>query len=143
MFDHALQFFVRSWRALSELRWRWSAYARRLGRACRYATHSLSANQAQIVILDCELPAGWRGLMTLTVEDTLERARERYADHPHLEDFIALGCSVVAHRWEDYEGRLAEAQDWAIKCAVDFAAQGGVALAGLDDMPAARDGDTP
>jgi hypothetical protein len=61
-----------------------SRKARAGGGAWRYAAGTLSADDAQRIILNCRGPAGWHPLLVLTVEDTLEQAREEFADHPEL-----------------------------------------------------------
>ena len=68
----------------------------RLGRwtrAWRYAAERLSADEAQRLMLDCRYPAGWHPLLVLTVQDTLEQAREEIADHPDLPRLVADGCA--------------------------------------------------
>jgi hypothetical protein len=62
-------------------------------RAWRYAAGRLSADEAQRLMLDCRYPAGWHPLLVLTVEDTLEQAREEIADHPDLPRLVADGCA--------------------------------------------------
>jgi hypothetical protein len=60
-------------------------------RAWRYGVGRLSADDAQRLMLDCRYPAGWHPLLVLTVEDTLEQAREEIADHPDLPRLVADG----------------------------------------------------
>ena len=50
-------------------------------------------------MLDCRYPAGWHPLLVLTVEDTLEQAREDLADHPDLSRLVADSCARVADKW--------------------------------------------
>ncbi|WP_292620184.1 hypothetical protein [Nitrobacter sp. 62-23] len=69
-------------------------------RAWCYGMDRLSADDAQRVMLDCRYPAGWHPLLMLTVEDTLEQAREDIADHPELPRLIADGCACVGDKWE-------------------------------------------
>ena len=85
------------------------------------------------MMLDCRDPAGWHPLLVLTVEDTLEQAREDFADHPDLPRLIADGCARVADKWESYNDELWEARRWAIGLAKDYAADEGIALTALDD----------
>lgn len=102
-------------------------------RAWRYATGRLSADDAQRLILDCRYPAGWHPLLVLTVEDTLEQAREELADHPALPRLLADGCARVGDKWESYNDELWEAQRWAIGLAREYAADEGITLTALDD----------
>jgi hypothetical protein len=102
-------------------------------RAWRYAIDGLSPNDAQRMMLDCRGPAGWHPLLVLTVEDTLEQAREELADHPELPRLIADGCARVGDKWESYNDELWEARRWAIGLAREYAADEGITLTALDD----------
>jgi hypothetical protein len=102
-------------------------------RALRYAAGRLSADEAQRLILDCLCPAGWHPLLVLTVEDTLEQAREEIADHPDLPRLIADGCARVGDKWEPYYGELLEARCWAINLAKNYAADEGITFVLLND----------
>ena len=113
-----------------------TAFASRLAhwrRAWHYATDSLSADDAQRVMLDCRYPAGWHPLLVLTVDDTLEQALEQLADHPDLPRLLADGCARVADKWESYNDELWEARRWAIGLAKEYAAQEGIVLIPLED----------
>jgi hypothetical protein len=109
-------------------------------RAWRYAAGRLSADDAQHIMLDCRDPAGWHPLLVLTVEDTLEQAREDLADHPDLPRLIADGCARVGYKWESCGDELSEARRWAIDLAAGYAIDEGIALIRLDDErePASR-----
>jgi hypothetical protein len=102
-------------------------------RAWRYAIGRLSTDDAQRLILDCRCPAGWHPLLVLTVEDTLEQAREELADHPALPRLLADGCARVGDKWESYNDELWEARRWAISLAREYAADEGIMLTALDD----------
>jgi hypothetical protein len=102
-------------------------------RAWRYATDRLSSEDAQWIMLDCRFPAGWHPLLVLSVEDTLEQAREHIADHSELPRLIADGCERVGDKWESYNDDLWEARRWAIDLAKEYAAAEGIALVALDD----------
>ena len=114
--------YYRGWHRLS--RWR---------RGWCYATDRLSADGAQRIMLDCRYPAGWHPLLVLTVEDTLEQAREEIADHPDLARLVADGCARVGDKWEPYYGELLEARCWAINLAKTYAADEGITFVLLDD----------
>ena len=108
----------------------------RLGRstrAWRYAAGRLSADDAQQLMLDCRYPAGWHPLLVLTVEDTLEQARQDLADHPDLPRLIADGYARVGDKWESHNDELWEARHWAINLARSYAADEGIALILLND----------
>jgi hypothetical protein len=84
------------------------------------------------MMLDCRCPAGWHLLLVLTVEDTLEQAREDLADHPDLPRLIADGCARVGDKWESFNDELREARRWAIDLAKEYAADEGITLTALD-----------
>jgi hypothetical protein len=121
----------RSW--LRDRRYRAGYRLARWRRAWRYAVDRLSPDDAQRMMLDCRYPAGWYPLLVLTVEDTLEQAREDFADHPDLPRLIADGCARVADKWESYNDELWEARRWAICLAKDYAADERIALIGRED----------
>ncbi len=116
--------------------WRYCCRARfeRLGRAWRYACGSLSADDAQRIMMDCRDPAGWYPLLTLTVEDTLEQASDDIADHPDLRRLIADGCARVGYKWEAHGDELYEAHCWAIELAQSYAADEGITLIARSDV---------
>lgn len=102
-------------------------------RAWCYAIGRLSADDAQRVMLDCRDPGGWHPLLVLTVEDTLEQAREHIVDHPELPRLIADGCARVGDKWESYNDELWEARRWAIDLAKGYADDEGITLVPLED----------
>ncbi len=107
-------------------------------RAWCYATNHLSADEAQLLMLDCRYPAGWHPLLVLTVEDALEQAREDFADHPDLPRLVGDGCARVADKWESYNDELWEARRWAINLAKGYADDEGITLvARADDSDSA------
>jgi hypothetical protein len=121
--------------------WRYGAknHAQRLSRAWRYCTGRLTADDAQWIMFECQRPAGCHPLLTLTVEDTLEQARETLADHPELPRLIADGCEHVGNKWESYNDDLYHARQWAIDLAQDYAANEGITLVRLDEDDALPD----
>jgi len=124
--------------------WRYRAKdrAQRLSRAWHYFTDSLTEDDAQTIMIDCERPAGWHPLLVLTVEDTLEQARETFADHPDLPRLIADGCERVGNKWECHNDDLYLARSWAIEVAEDYAAQEGITLILLEGNDAAAVGES-
>jgi hypothetical protein len=121
----------RSW--VRDRRYRAGYRVARWRRAWRYAIGGLSPDDAQRMMLDCRFSAGWHPLLVLTVEDTLEQAREDIADHPELPRLVADGCARVGDKWESYNDELWEARRWAIGLAKEYAADEGIALVTLDD----------
>jgi len=84
-------------------------------------------------MLDCRYPAGWHPLLVLTVEDTLEKAREEIADHPDLPHLVAEGCARLGDKWEPHYGELLEARCWAIYLAKNDATDEGITFVPLND----------
>lgn len=114
--------------------WKYRAHerAKRLHRACRYMAGTMSQDDAQWMIMDCESAAGWYPLMILSVDDVLERAREVFVDHPALHEFVTEGCVRVRRKWECYGDELEAAIDWAIESAQEYAASEGITFARLE-----------
>jgi hypothetical protein len=114
----------RIWHLRFCIRHRWARYRRAFG----YALDHLSADDAQQILIDCEYPAGWFALLTLTVGDTLEQALEVYEDHPDLRRLVTDGCERVHRKWEDHSDALCYARGWVIELAEDYAAEEGITL---------------
>jgi hypothetical protein len=110
------------WRFL--LRHRWARWRR----AWLYARDRLSADDAQQVFVDCEIPAGWFPLLLLAVDDALDNALAAYEDHPDLRRLLADGCAHVHRKWDDPGDNLHIASEWAIECALDYARDEGITL---------------
>ncbi len=121
------------WRAAALQLRRGRHRAQRFSRARAYFCDRLNADDAQRIMLDCSYPAGWHPLLVLTVEDTLEQAREIFADNPELPRLINDGCARVASKWESYNDELYEARRWAIEIAEGYAAAEQITLIRLDD----------
>lgn len=86
-------------------------------------------------MLDCRDPAGWRPLLTLTVERVLEEARETFVEHPSLPRLIADACTRVEYKWEPGDAALYEAHRWAIDLAETYALDEHIVLARWDRLP--------
>jgi len=133
MFD-IIRHIARVLASRARVRWYRACYRlARWRRGWRYAAGLLSADEAQRVMLDCRYPAGWHPLLVLTVEDTLEHAREEIADHPDLARLVADGCARVGDKWEPYYGELLEARCWAINLAKNYAVDEGITFVLLND----------
>jgi len=133
MFDRRQQSLSAIISRLSRARYRTIASFRRLARAWGYFTGRLSGDDAQRIMLDCRYPAGWYPLLILTVEDTLQEARETFADHPELPRLIADGCAHVAGKWVSHHDELYTARGWAISTAESYAAAEAISLVRRDE----------
>jgi hypothetical protein len=143
MSDHLKQWLNAVTSRLSRARYRTAASLKRLARAWGYFTGRIGADDAQRIMLDCRHPAGWYPLLTLTVEDALQEAREIFVDHPELPRLIADGCSGVAHKWESRNDELYTARGWAIGLALRYADEEGIRLIRLSDECGTDDGQAP
>jgi hypothetical protein len=101
---------------------------RHLRRTWRYLTHSLTADDAQTMILGCRRQAGWHPLTILTVEDTLDLAREVFGANPELPHLIADACAHVGRKWMSTSDELHKAIRWAIVIAEEQASREGIVL---------------
>jgi hypothetical protein len=130
-------------RPLSVLPHRPRSLGKRLLRAWRYAFQTLSEDDAQTIILDCEPAAGWRALLTLADAGVLEQARTLYADHPALNVLVAEACTHVARKWENHSDDLHQAESWALDLVAQYATDLAINLVPLDASPSFAHGDTP
>jgi hypothetical protein len=105
---------------------------KRLRRALSYAFGTLSVEGAQDLLLECTHLAGWHPLLIITVDDTLELARQKYGNNPNLPALIESACARVAHLWDDYNETLSGAQSWTLEVAADIARQNGISLVPID-----------
>lgn len=112
----------------SRLYWRWSSRLKRWRRAWRYATGSMTADDAQWITCDCRYVAGWHPLATLCNESVLEFAQEVYEDHPDLKRLVANACDRVGDKWEDYSESASAASDWALEKVAEYASMEGIEL---------------
>lgn len=143
MSDARTRFVCIVTRPLSALPHRARSLGKRLLRAWRYAFQTLSEDDAQTIILDCEPPAGWRALLTLADAGVLEQARTLYADHPALKMLVAEACTHVARKWENHSDDLHHAECWALDLVSQYAADLAINLVPLDASPSIAHDDTP
>jgi hypothetical protein len=121
-------------RSLFTLRWQILHRWRRIRRAVAYAGGRLSEDDAQSIILDCRLPAGWYPLMTLSPDDVREMATGLYGDAVHaLDPYLDGACECVARKWDHTGDEHWHAREWALDLALQGAAQDGIVLTLLDD----------
>ncbi|MEK8121631.1 hypothetical protein WOB59_00480 [Methylocystis sp. IM4] len=117
------------------LRWRLA----RLRRGLLYGVDRLSTDDAQRVLFDCQSPAGWHPLLTLTLADVLEEARETFEDHPALPRLVNDACGRVADKWQNYGDELYEARRWAMNLVKAYADDENIALRPREDEDCEED----
>ena len=96
----------------------------------------LSQDDAQSIILDCRLPAGWYPLMTLSPDDVHDMAIDLYGDAAHtLDPYLHGACECVARKWDQSGDDHWHAREWALDLALQGAAQDGIVHSLLDGTP--------
>lgn len=120
-------------------KYRVTEWFRRLRRAYAYMRKTLSADDAQTMIVECKHQAGWYPLVILAVDDVLERACEEFADHPQMRSFISEGCYKVYRKWENYGDELEGAIRWAIEVAEEYAANESIKFVRIMDEAVPED----
>jgi hypothetical protein len=112
--------------------WTWRYRGQRLRRALSYACNRMDTETARRIAYDCEMPAGWFPLVTLTTDDVLTDAQSIYREHPALESLCADAASYVANKWNSPGHELEAAREWALEKVKEFAEQQQVELIELD-----------
>jgi hypothetical protein len=117
------------------LRWRIRHRLQHIKLAFGYAAGTLSADQAQDIIADCEDVCGRFSLMTLSTRDVMDMAIGEYGDAAlDLARYLPAACARVAGKWESYGDEYWHAKDWALQIARDSAAQDGIKLEDAQDI---------
>jgi hypothetical protein len=97
-------------------------------RALAYGRNTLSSEEAQAIIRDCDDAAGWYPITTLTVDDVMARVRHDIGDHPDLAPYIPSACARVSRK-SDVDGEdLAFAIEWAVDEAIQSAKNDGLCI---------------
>src|ERR1700757_4796775 len=78
---------------------RWQCRLQRWRRAWRYATDTMTADDAAWIRQRCQDVEGLWPLEAITVEDVLRDARERWRDHPALEALAYDAAERTADKW--------------------------------------------
>ena len=115
--------------------WRLCDAVCRYRRALAYALARLDADQANEIIYDCQAPAGWYPLETLSVDSCLQTARDVYwQDHPELESLVQSACARVSRKWEGSGHAADTAEDWALDLIGKYAQARGIQLTSLTEQ---------
>jgi hypothetical protein len=120
-----------SWlmRRYLNLRWRYAERMKRIRLAYHYATNKLTEDDAYDLSRACMRVHGVYPLVEFCVEDTLNRAREKYGDVPELEELVRDACGRVWNKWSgDYGDTSGAAEDWAMDLVRDYARDRGITL---------------
>jgi hypothetical protein len=112
--------------------WTWRHRVKRWQRALAYAFDRMDADTARSIAYDCEMPAGWFPLVTLTTDDVLTDAQSVYQEHPALQNLCADAASYVAGKWNSPGHELEAAREWALEKVKEYAEEQDIELIDVD-----------
>jgi hypothetical protein len=112
--------------------WTWRGRTRRLRNATSYLLNRMDERTAREISYDCEEAAGQFPLVSITTDDVLESAENRFEAHPQLRSICAEAASYVAGKWNSSGDELYAAVGWAVDKVQEYAANDGVELVELD-----------
>jgi hypothetical protein len=115
---------------------RWQYRLQRWRRAWRYATESMSGEDAHWMRQDCQDVEGFWPLEAIDSEGVLREARERWADHPALERLAYDAAERIANKWASAGDISCEARGCAVDLIAEYASAQGVDLVERDNEPA-------
>ena len=113
--------------AIPSQRWR---------RAWRYATDTLSADDAGWIRHRCQDVEGFWPLEAIDAEGVLREAREQWADHPALERLAYDAAERIANKWTGSGDISCEARGCAVDLVAEYAKAQGVKLVERDNESA-------
>jgi hypothetical protein len=112
----------------SKYRFRLRHALQRYGVAWRYARGRSTPADGLAMLYDAEHAAGIYGLVTLSRDSVLDRAREMFGDVPGLEDWAAEACERVNSKHDGSGELTGAAEDWALEVLAEYAERDGVTL---------------
>ena len=129
------------WNSVTATTWgfRWQYRLQRWRRAWRYATKTMSREDAGCMRQDCQDVEGFWPLEAIDVEDVLRDALERWADHPALERLAYDAAERIADRWSGSGDISCEARGCAVDLIAEYASAQGIELVERGDEPAETD----
>jgi hypothetical protein len=105
-------------------------------RAWRYATDTLSADDAGWIRHRCQDVEGFWPLEAIDSEGVLREAREQWADHPALERLAYDAAERIANKWAGSGDISCEARGCAVDLIAHYARTQGIELIERDNEPA-------
>ena len=115
---------------------RWQCRLQRWRRAWRYATDTLSADEAGWIRHHCQDIEGFWPLEAIDAEGVLMEARERWRDHPALERLAYDAAERIANKWTSSGDISCEARGCAVDLIAHYARTQGIELIERDNEPA-------
>jgi hypothetical protein len=117
----------------SKYRWRLRSTLQHYAVAWRYARGRSTPADGLSLLYDAEHIAGIHGLVSLSLDSVIGRARELYGDVPGLDDWAAEAVDRVASKHDGDGGEMVSAaEDWALEILEEYAARDGVNLRAAD-----------
>jgi hypothetical protein len=126
------------WNRITRTTWgfRWQCRLQRWRRAWRYATDTMTADDASWIRHRCQDVEGFWPLEPIDAEGVLREARERWHDHPALERFAYDAAERTANKWTGSGDISCEARGCAVDLVAESARAQGVDLIERDSEPA-------
>jgi hypothetical protein len=105
----------------------------RAARAWRYATRTMTQEDADRIRYECQQAGGFYPLAAFTRETVLELCRDRWGDFPMLQSLVENACQRVSDKWSSHGHDADAAEEWAIGLVAEYAAQQGFELVERED----------
>jgi hypothetical protein len=118
------------WNRITGTTWgfRWQSRLQHWRRAWRYATDTMTADDAAWIRQRCQDVEGFWPLEAIDVEGVLTEARERWTDHPSLERLAYDAAERIAKKWTGSGDISCEARGCAVDLIAEYARAQGVDL---------------
>jgi hypothetical protein len=125
------------WNRITGITWgfRWQYRLQRWRRAWRYATDTMTTEDAGWIRHQCQDVEGFWPLEAIDAEGVLREAREQWADHPALERLAYDAAERVANKWPGSGDISCEARGCAVDLIEEYARTEGVELIERDNEP--------
>jgi hypothetical protein len=100
----------------------------RSARAWRYATRSMTDEDAAAIRYDCQREGGFYPLAAFTRERVLEQCQDRWGDFPMLASLVEIACQRVLDKWSGDGHDADAAESWAMELIEEAAKREGFDL---------------